>query len=273
MVGRGAIDDSKASFRPISSLFQKSQSQNRKAAEPRNVQHACQGQRTRARRAVLQAQVGPQAASEKAPWMHWTTLGAFVALELALCLIPGPAVMAVVGAALSRERSGFATALGIVTGNIAYFLISALGVASVLFASHTAFVIVRWCGAAYLAYLGVRALTAKQVDAPMPAVPDASRVARGWVSGTVTQLANPKALVFFAAILPQFIDPREPFALQVAILGFASQVVEFGTLTAYIAAAKRIGRNGTNPKTNLWAERAGGVFLIGVAAAVARESP
>jgi homoserine/homoserine lactone efflux protein len=206
--------------------------------------------------------------------MLWTTLGAFVALELALCFIPGPAVMAVVGAALSRERSGFSTALGIVTGNIVYFLVSALGVSSVLFASHTAFVIVKWCGAAYLAYLGIRALTAKRADASMvTVVPDPSRVARGWVSGTVTQLANPKALVFFAAILPQFIDPREPLALQVAILGVASQVVEFGVLSTYIAAAKRIGRRGINPSTNLWAERAGGVFLLGVAAAVARESP
>lgn len=204
--------------------------------------------------------------------MHWTTLGAFVALELVLCFIPGPAVMAVVGAALGRGRAGLATALGILTGNSIYFIISALGIASVVLASHTTFVVIKWCGAAYLAYLGIRALATRASDAQYAlAVPDTRRSVRGWISGTVTQLANPKALVFFVAILPQFIDPHGNLALQIMILGCAGLAVEFTVLSVYIAAATHIGRSGIPARSHVWAERVGGVFLLGVAAAVIRE--
>ena len=61
--------------------------------------------------------------------MHWTTLGTFIALEVVLCFIPGPAVLAVVGASLGRTTTGFATACGILTGNLVYFVVSALGIA------------------------------------------------------------------------------------------------------------------------------------------------
>jgi homoserine/homoserine lactone efflux protein len=204
--------------------------------------------------------------------MHWTTLGAYIALEIVLCFIPGPAVMAVIGASLGRARAGFATASGILTGNFIYFVISALGIASVILAAHAAFVVIKWCGAAYLAYLGIRALmtSVANVDrAIMPA--DPRRLMRGWTSGTVTQLANPKALVFFGAILPQFIEPRANLVLQIVILGVAGLAVELAVLSIYIALADRIRRRGIAPASRLWAERAGGVFMLGVAGAVARE--
>jgi len=205
--------------------------------------------------------------------MHWTTLGAFVIVETVLCIIPGPAVMAVVGASLSRERAGHAAASGIVTGNLVYFAISAAGIASVILESHRAFEIVRWCGAAYLAYLGIRSLLAREAAVqPDGRDYDAFKMARGWASGTLTQLANPKALVFFAAILPQFIDPRGGLLTQIAILGIASQCIEFSVLSGYIAAADRIRERGIAPKSRALAQRVGGVFLLGVAAAVARES-
>ncbi len=206
--------------------------------------------------------------------MHWTTLGAFIALEIALCLIPGPAVMSVVSAALSRRRhAGFATAFGILTGNLIYFIVSALGLASVLIASQRAFTILKWSGAAYLAYLGIRALTARASDAQdTSTVVGGEVVARGWMNGTIVQLSNPKALVFFAAILPQFIDPKGDLPLQIAILGVAGLLVELGVLSMYITGADRIRRRGLDPRSHVWAQRASGVLLIGVAVAVVRES-
>jgi threonine/homoserine/homoserine lactone efflux protein len=203
--------------------------------------------------------------------MHWTTLGAFAALDLVLCFVPGPAVMTVVGAALSRDRLGFATALGILTGNAVYFVVTALGIASLILASHSAFVVVKLCGAAYLAFLGIRSLITKEADARVATAPDARDITRGWALGTITQLANPKALVFFAAIVPQFIDPRASLVPQVVILGVASLVIELGVLSTYIGAAERIRRRGIAPKSYVWAERAGGLCLLGVAAAVAHE--
>ena len=204
--------------------------------------------------------------------MHWTTLGAYIALDTVLCFIPGPAVMAVVASALSRSRTGFATASGILTGNFIYFVVSALGIASIILASHAVFVVIKWCGAAFLAYLGVRALLTSMSharDAIIP--PDPHRLTRGWASGTVTQLANPKALVFFVAIVPQFVDPHSNLVLQIAILGVAGLLVELTVLSIYIALADRIRRRGIAPASRVWTERVGGIFMLGVAASVVRE--
>ena len=204
--------------------------------------------------------------------MHLTTLAAFIALEVVLCFIPGPAVLSVVGATLlGRSRSGFATAAGILTGNSVYFVVSALGVASVIAASHTAFAVIKWCGAAYLAYLGIRALLAKEKDIRAGISPQ-TRTARGWANGTVVQLSNPKALIFFTAILPQFIDPRGDVLVQIALLGVAGLAVELGVLTVYIMAANRLAGSGISARRHLWTQRVGGAFLLGVAAAVARAS-
>jgi homoserine/homoserine lactone efflux protein len=205
-------------------------------------------------------------------FMHVSTLVAFIALELVLCFIPGPAVMAVVGAALGHVRAGFATTAGILTGNLIYFVISALGLASIILTSHTAFVILKWCGAAYLAYLGIRALLASAAQAPRAlTVLDQHRLVRGWIGGTVTQLANPKALVFFMAILPQFIDPHARVMPQIVILGVAGLAVELAVLSIYVAAVEHIRTRGLTSRSQIWAERIGGVFLLGVAAAVVRE--
>ena len=202
--------------------------------------------------------------------MHASALFAFIALEIALCIIPGPAVMAVVGAALQRQASGFATASGILTGNAIYFVTSALGVVSLIFASQTAFVVLKWAGAAYLAFLGVRAIVLPRGGAAAEAATavDQPMFGKSWLVGTVTQLANPKAAVFFAAILPQFIDPHAPVVPQAVILGAASLAVELGVLSSYIIGVDAIRRRGISASSRALAERIGGVFLIGVAAAV-----
>ena len=203
--------------------------------------------------------------------MPIATLCTFVVLELVLCFIPGPAVMAVVSAALTdRARAGLATACGILTGNLIYFLVSALGIASVLLASQTAFLVVKWCGAAYLAYLGVRSIAARAPTSVGSANEMSAGAAplRGWLSGTVTQLANPKAVIFFAAILPQFIDSRGNILVQESMLGVASLAVEFLVLSTYVWSAEHVRKRGVSPRVQLWAQRAGGIILLGVAAAV-----
>jgi len=204
--------------------------------------------------------------------MQWTTLAAFIGLELVLCFIPGPAVMAVVGAALARGGAGMATAFGILTGNLLYLIISALGIASLLLASHSAFMIMKWCGAAYLAYLGIHALVSKPNGMQREIVTPPGRLLRGWLSGILTQLANPKALVFFVAILPQFINPHAALIPQIIFLGVASLAVELAVLSTYVAAANHIRDRGISARSRVWAERAGGICLLGVAAAVVREA-
>ena len=204
--------------------------------------------------------------------MHASALLAFIALDTVLCIIPGPAVMAVVGAALGRKQAGFATAAGILTGNTTYFAASALGVMSVIVASQTSFVVLKWCGAAYLAYLGVRAIASPHAgDLGSAAVAGEQAVGKNWVGGTLAQLANPKAFVFFGAIVPQFVDPRAPLLSQVVILGVASLLIELVVLTAYVLSVEAIRIRGIKPAARALAERIGGVFLLGVAAAVLAE--
>lgn len=166
--------------------------------------------------------------------MDLTTWLAFVVLETVLCLTPGPAVMYVVGTALGRGRGGgFAATAGIVAGNTAYFILSATSLGAILMASYQLFTIVRWAGAAYLVFLGVRMLlAAPERTASAVANPRAS-----FTGGAITQLSNPKALVFFTALLPQFIDPHRSLVGQTVILGVTSQAIEALVMTGYILLA------------------------------------
>jgi threonine/homoserine/homoserine lactone efflux protein len=162
---------------------------------------------------------------------------AFVLLETVLCLTPGPAVLYVVSTALARGgRAGIAGALGIVACNSVYFLASAAGVAAVIAASGRLFTRLTWIGAAYLAWLGIRMIvTAARSERIRAPEPDAATSLSGplW-KGFAVQASNPKAIAFFVALLPQFVNPRASVATQVAILAVTSMAIELGVLTSYV---------------------------------------
>jgi homoserine/homoserine lactone efflux protein len=200
-----------------------------------------------------------------------TILAAFALLEFTFCLIPGPAVLYVLSTALRRgARTGIAGAAGIVAGNTVYFLLSACGVAALLSASYELFATLKWCGVAYLAYVGLRALFAR---ATRLGLEDGSPAANGWAfSGAlVTQLSNPKAIVFFVAILPQFVDLHRSVWLQLLVLAVLSAAIEFTVLSGYTFAAARLRRAGFAARAALSIERAGGAVLLAIAALLARE--
>jgi threonine/homoserine/homoserine lactone efflux protein len=197
--------------------------------------------------------------------MTLETFLAFCVLELVLCLTPGPAVIYVISTALGRgPRAGLAASLGIVAGNTLYFVLSALGVAAIILASNAVFTVLKWIGAAYLVYVGARMLFARREPIALRPQP----VARSFARGFAVQAANPKALAFFVALLPQFIDPTANVALQVLILGVASQLIEIAVLALYVwltGRAQQIigGRFGTI------VERVAGGFLIAAGARLA----
>ena len=190
---------------------------------------------------------------------------AFCALELVLCLTPGPAVVYVISTALARgPRAGLAASLGIVAGNTLYFFLSAVGVAAVILASNTVFTVLKWIGAAYLVFVGARMLLTRREPVALRPQPVAHSFARGFA----VQAANPKALAFFVALLPQFIDPTASVAMQVLILGVASQLIEIVVLLLYVWLTGRAqqlvgGRFGTI------VERVAGGFLIAAGARLA----
>jgi homoserine/homoserine lactone efflux protein len=185
---------------------------------------------------------------------------AFCLTETVLCFSPGPAVLLVVSVALSRGlRPGVAASLGILGANTLYFALSAAGVGAALIASRELFLAIKWAGAAYLIWLGLRMLLSRA--RPGRGEPAPAAAPRSFFRGFVVQGANPKALVFFTALLPQFIDPAAPIAKQVLILGVSSVLIEFGALTVYVLTAVR-GRRLAGAYLAGPIERVGGAFLV-----------
>lgn len=173
--------------------------------------------------------------------MTWQTWWLFTVTELALCLTPGPAVLFVVSQALAHgaARSAWASA-GILTSNALYFGLSALGLGAVLAASHEVFLVIKYAGALYLVYLAVtmiagRGLMAEPAEAARATPSGLAILGRG----AAVQAANPKALLFFTALLPQFVSPAESIAWQLVVLGVTSVVVEFLVLLTYGIVAGR----------------------------------
>jgi homoserine/homoserine lactone efflux protein len=193
----------------------------------------------------------------------WLT---FCATETVLCLTPGPAVLFVVSVAMARgTRAGLTAALGILAANTFYFALSATGIAAVIVASSRLFAVLKWLGAGYLVWTGLRMLLSPS-GPPVAGV--AQPVAHSLVRGFIVQAANPKALVFFVALLAQFIDPTAPIGMQVLILGTSSVLIEWMALSLYVAVTVRARAvAGTR-----WAgsmERIGGGFLIAAGARLA----
>lgn len=197
------------------------------------------------------------------------TLFAFTATEIALCVTPGPAVLCVISQALSRgARAGLAASLGILAANAVYFALSATGIGALLAGSWTAFSVVKWAGAVYLIWMGARMIFAG-VEAVRPGEARVDQHHGAFVIGALTQFANPKALVFFTAILPQFIDPALPVVRQIVILGVISVVVELVVLCSYVAACHAARGLVRQPRFVGRLRRVGGAFLVGAGARLA----
>jgi homoserine/homoserine lactone efflux protein len=195
----------------------------------------------------------------------------FVLMDLLLSLTPGPAVLFVVSQGLRHGRKpAVAANLGILTANSIYFALSAAGLGAVLLASHEVFTVIRYVGASYLIYLGVRTFFSGGLALPSEngAEPDAPTGVRVWMRGVSLQAANPKALLFFAALLPQFIRPESNPAGQILILGITSVVVEFFVLGGYGIFAAAASRRAREPRFARLTSRLSGAMLIGAGAGI-----
>jgi threonine/homoserine/homoserine lactone efflux protein len=207
--------------------------------------------------------------------VNWDTYWLYVLTEAALSLSPGPAVMLVIAYGLTQgaRRSVFA-ALGILTANALYFVLSATALGAVLVASQSFFVAVKWIGAAYLVYVGLSALFGRPSPITVSSANSRPRSRRAiYLSGLTLQLANPKTLIFFVAILPQFVDPRLAVAPQMAWLAVGSIVPELFILTGYGYLASRAARIATDPRYARITDRIAGVLVLGAAALVLSVAP
>jgi threonine/homoserine/homoserine lactone efflux protein len=200
-----------------------------------------------------------------------STWALFMATETVLCLTPGPAVLFVVSQRLryGGRRAVWAN-LGILSANAFYFLLSAIGLGAALATSHTLFLAIRYAGAAYLVYLGVATILGKGMAlAPSGAEEVETGGGRLLARGFALQAANPKALLFFTALLPQFVRMDRPVAPQIAILGASSVVAEFLVLAAYGFFAGRLSTLARWPRFVTASDCVAGALLVGAGAGLA----
>jgi threonine/homoserine/homoserine lactone efflux protein len=167
-------------------------------------------------------------------------LTAFLAAALVLALTPGPGMLYVLARSMGDgSRAGFRSAAGTAAGGMFHVVGSAVGLSALLMASAVAFSVVKYAGAAYLVFLGVRMLLTARDHEEAPGA-TGSHAAR---QGALTELLNPKTALFFLTFLPQFAQPeRGPVALQLLLLGTVSVALNSSADVVVAAFAGRIGR-------------------------------
>lgn len=187
----------------------------------------------------------------------------YVAAVFVLTVTPGPSVLMCVSTAVNLgPRKALITSLGSTSAIVGLMTLSALGLGALLAASETLFTALKWAGAAYLAYLGVRALLAPASDIRVSggAVAGGGRL---FGQGFLVGLSNPKALLFFGALFPQFLNPAAPQLPQFLVLGATFVFFELGWLTVYALSAARAQRWLQQPQRARQFNRlTGAVFLL-----------
>ncbi|HEU4365686.1 MAG TPA: LysE family translocator [Candidatus Krumholzibacteria bacterium] len=164
-------------------------------------------------------------------------LALFFTTSIALLVIPGPAVLYIVARSIDDGwPAGVISALGIALGSVGLVFATAFGVAALIEASPVAFDVVRYLGAGYLIYLGVRTWRSRDSGGMTAVRPAASR-RRVFSEGIVVNFLNPKTAIFFLAFLPQFVDPAGSVSLQLVVLGLIFVAMGVVTDSAYALAA------------------------------------
>jgi threonine/homoserine/homoserine lactone efflux protein len=198
-------------------------------------------------------------------------LALFSLAALALLLVPGPAVLYVVMQSAEHGRvAGLVSVAGVHLGTLVHIGAAAVGLSALIVSSAVAFSVVKYAGAAYLVFLGLRRLLARER-------PDVVRVREQplWQlfrRGAVVNVLNPKTALFFLAFLPQFVDPSRIVWTQVVVLGLTFVVLGFVSDGLYALAAGTVGRQ-LRERRRLLRYASGGVFVgLGVSAALAKRT-
>ena len=178
--------------------------------------------------------------------MDWTSYAAFLGLAIVVVLIPGPDFAVVTGNTISGGRArGWWCAAGVASSNAVQGTAAVVGLGALIVSAQPVFQAIKWAGAAYLIYLGLRALRSAARRGQYPtAVAEGGKGAavRGWRQGFLSNITNPKVLVFYLAVLPQFLTPGAGapamlgYALSHALLSLTYLMI----LTAGLHRARRV---------------------------------
>jgi threonine/homoserine/homoserine lactone efflux protein len=165
--------------------------------------------------------------------MSMTTYSLYLAAVAVLVLSPGPTMLTCMTTALNKGRSSaLATAVGSISAVVGVMTLSALGLGALLAASELAFTVIKVIGALYLIWLGIKTFCSnvEAVDIKRAETDGGQRLRSHYVRGFLVGCSNPKAILFFTAFFPQFLNPIEPFIPQYSILAITFVACELGVL-------------------------------------------
>ncbi|MDF9714665.1 LysE family translocator [Nocardioides sp. ChNu-153] len=201
--------------------------------------------------------------------MDLGTIGAFLLVATVAYVTPGPDWFVVMRHAATSRRAGLVAALGVQSGLVVHMTAAAVGVAAVLLASAEAFLVLKLVGAAYLVFLGARALRdsfrhrlaeAQADGGPTPATSSLAV----WRQSFVANVLNPKAALFFVAVLPQFLSTSSAVAPQVLLLGTLDVALGLVWWAVFVAGVQRLRSALGARRSRLVVDRVSGVALIGL---------
>lgn len=192
--------------------------------------------------------------------------GAFLIAGILLNLTPGSDTLYILGRSISQgKKAGLLSALGISTGALVHTIFAALGLSIILAQSATAFNIVKYLGALYLIYLGIKAMTAKSSNEfKLEEGSELKNNRKIYLSGILTNVLNPKVALFFLAFLPQFINPNYTNST-VSFIVLGLTFVATGTMWGLILAlfsAKLSSKIKQNYKIKTWLDRFTGIVFV-----------
>ena len=173
---------------------------------------------------------------------HFTNLFTYAIVVAVFVIVPGPSVLLTVARSISSgTRAGLMTALGIAAGDVVHTTLAVLGVSAILMASALAFAIMKYVGAAYLVYLGLKALLQRSASLDLPSS-ERTFGKRAFTQGFLCEVLNPKSALFFLAFLPQFVDSAAGYPhVQLAVFGLLFIALGAISTCGYALAAAHVG--------------------------------
>lgn len=189
----------------------------------------------------------------------------FLVTTVMLILVPGPAAITVATqGASSDSKIAFCSILGVASADILFFLLSATGIASLIVASNLLFSVIKWIGVVYLIYLGISAIFCKAgaINIRPDHKSKKNEPAKSYYQGLIVQLANPKALMYFSALLPQFVDPNEPVVFQIFLMGITCFIADILVYTMFCRMGAQLARRNVKAWVINLINKAAGITLI-----------
>ena len=201
--------------------------------------------------------------------MPLETIFLFLIADLMFCLTPGPATMVAVSHALPHGPAGgmrgaLGPIVGVNVGNFIWYGLTAFGLIALIQAVPTAYAVLRWIGVAYLVWMAFQMLSGTTSALAKQSAKSAN-FGKGFLNGLAVHMSNPKALLFYTAFIPPFIDPDGPLLLQFAILAGLTVITETTGLTFYATLASRARKLGHADQAQPLFQKIAAAVLLGAA--------